>query len=137
MALPFVTLGTVILYLYRWKLAALSLPEDEARSLGIPVRRLRFTAILASALITSSIVALCGLVGWVGLLIPHAARMLFGGSVRRLIPGSILLGALFLIAVDAGARMVFDAEIPVSVLTSLIGAPAFIYLLRKTGGVKA
>ena len=117
--------------------AALSLPEDEARSLGISVRRLRFTAILASALITSSIVALCGLVGWVGLLIPHAARMLFGGSVRRLIPGSVLLGALFLIAVDAGARMVFDAEIPVSVLTSLIGAPAFIYLLRKTGGVKA
>ncbi len=137
MALPFVTLGTVLLYLYRWKLAALSLPEDEARSLGISVRRLRFTAILASALITSSIVALCGLVGWVGLLIPHAARMLFGGSVRRLIPGSVLLGALFLIAVDAGARMVFDAEIPVSVLTSLIGAPAFIYLLRKTGGVKA
>ena len=137
MALPFVTLGTVILYLYRWKLAALSLPEDEARSLGILVRRLRFTAILASALITSSIVALCGLVGWVGLLIPHAARMLFGGSVRRLIPGSILLGALFLIAVDAGARMVFDAEVPVSVLTSLIGAPAFIYLLRRTGGVKA
>lgn len=97
MALPFVTLGTVLLYLYRWKLAALSLPEDEARSLGISVRRLRFTAILASALITSSIVALCGLVGWVGLLIPHAARMLFGGSVRRLIPGSVCLARCFLL----------------------------------------
>ena len=93
--------------------------------------------ILASTLVTAAVVSLCGLVGWVGLLVPHAARMAFGSSNRAVMPASILLGAIFLLAVDTASRCLSASEIPISILTSVVGAPAFIFLLRRTGGVRA
>ena len=113
--------------------------EDLARtvrSLGIPVKKLRAAVILAATLVTASVVSMCGLIGWVGLLVPHAARMVFGANNRFVIPASALFGALFMLAVDTEARTIAGNEIPVSILTALIGAPFFIYLLRRTGGAR-
>jgi iron complex transport system permease protein len=102
--------------------------------MGIHVKVLRLCIIVAATMITGSSVAMCGQVGWVGLLIPHICRMIFGGNNRRLIPVSMSLGAVFLLIIDTVARAATAAEIPVSILTSTIGAPFFILLLRKTGG---
>ena len=132
---PFILCGTLLLFLLRFRLNALSLPEDEARSLGIPLQTTRMLVILGSTMSTAAVVALCGLIGWVGLLIPHIARMIFGNDNRRVIPASILLGALFMLLVDTIARCMTAAEIPVSILTATIGAPVFILLLQKTGGL--
>ncbi|MCF0254332.1 MAG: iron ABC transporter permease, partial [Duodenibacillus sp.] len=137
LGLPFVVAGLAVLWLYRWKLNAMALPEDEARSMGIAVRRIRLTVIAAATLITASIVSMCGLIGWVGLLIPHMARMMFGNSNRVVIPASMLLGAIFLLVIDTAARTLTASEIPVSILTAIVGAPVFIVLLRRTGGVRA
>lgn len=134
---PFIIVGVVIIYLLRWKLNALSLHEDEAKSLGINVTIIRFYLIAASTMITASVVSMCGLIGWVGLLIPHIARMIFGNDNKSVMPAVILLGALFMLAIDTCARSVSASEIPVSILTALIGAPFFIILLRRTGGIKA
>ena len=112
----------------------LALPQEEALSLGVPVKKLRVLAVGAAALITASVVSLCGQIGWVGLLVPHAARMLVGGDNRRLIPASFGLGAAFFLVIDTLARCATAAEIPVSILTAVVGAPLFIVLLRRTGG---
>ena len=123
--------------LLRYRLNVLSLAEDEARALGVDLRLLRGLVIAASASITASVVALCGVIGWVGLLVPHIARMLFGNSNARILPASLVFGGLFLLCVDTAARCIAAAEIPVSILTAVIGAPVFILLLRKTGGIQA
>ena len=81
-----------------------------------------------------SAVSICGLIGWVGLLVPHAARMLFGSANERVLPACLLLGGLFLLLIDTAARSLSEAEIPVSILTAIVGAPVFILLLRRTGG---
>ncbi|MEE8807374.1 MAG: iron ABC transporter permease [Lactimicrobium sp.] len=132
---PVLAAGTILLFLMRNRLNTLSLPEEEAQSLGINLPLTRGLVILASASVTAGIVAGCGLIGWVGLLIPHMCRMLFGNNNARIIPGSILFGALFMLITDTVARTLTAAEIPVSILTSLIGAPLFIFLLKKTGGI--
>lgn len=132
---PILAAGTILLFLMRNRLNTLSLPEEEARSLGINLPLTRGLVILASAGVTAGIVAGCGLIGWVGLLIPHMCRMLFGNNNARMIPGSIVFGALFMLITDTVARTLTAAEIPVSILTSLIGAPLFIFLLKKTGGI--
>ena len=132
---PILASGTILLFLMRNRLNTLSLPEEEARSLGINLPLTRGLVILASAGVTAGIVAGCGLIGWVGLLIPHMCRMLFGNNNARMIPGSIVFGALFMLITDTVARTLTAAEIPVSILTSLIGAPLFIFLLKKTGGI--
>lgn len=134
--IPFIIIGIAILFCLRWRLNILSLNEDEARSLGIPVRQLRMIVMFAATLITASSVSMCGQVGWVGLLIPHVARMLYGSDNRKLIPVSICLGSAFMVVIDTAARAATAAEIPVSILTAVIGAPFFIVLLRKTGGAK-
>ena len=134
LSLPFLGGGMAALFLLRWKLNLLSLPEEEALSLGIPAKKLRWAAVCAAAMITATVVALCGQIGWVGLLVPHAARMLVGADNRRLIPASLGLGAGFFLVIDTLARCATAAEIPVSILTALVGAPLFIALLRKTGG---
>ncbi|MBR4445598.1 MAG: iron ABC transporter permease [Solobacterium sp.] len=134
---PFILTGIIILYLLRYRLNVLSLAEDEARALGVDLRLLRGLVIAASASITASVVALCGVIGWVGLLVPHIARMLFGNSNARILPASLVFGGLFLLCVDTAARCIAAAEIPVSILTAVIGAPVFILLLRKTGGIQA
>ncbi|WP_312906583.1 FecCD family ABC transporter permease [Tissierella praeacuta] len=131
---PFILVGVTILYILRWKLNILALSEDEAKTMGINVTYLRGLVIVASTLITASTVSMCGQVGWVGLLIPHTARMLVGSNNQKVIPVSIGLGSTYMIIIDTLARSATAAEIPLSILTALIGAPFFAYLLRKTGG---
>ena len=132
---PMVILGMAILWLLRWRLNVTTLPADEAASLGIPVKRIRAAVILAATMITASVVSMCGLIGWVGLLVPHAARMIFGANNRFVLPASMVMGALFMLVIDTAARTVAQSEIPVSILTAVVGAPFFIYLLRRTGGI--
>ena len=137
LGLPFILGGMVLIFLFRWKLDAMTLPEEEAAALGIPVRRIRALVVLGATMITASVVSMCGLIGWVGLLIPHISRMIFGSSNKRVVPASIGFGAIFMLIIDTLARCVSTSEIPVSILTAVIGAPFFILLLRKTGGIRA
>ncbi len=134
--IPLILAGMIILFLLRWRLNILSLPEDESRSLGIDISKLRLLVMIAATLVTAACVSLCGQVGWVGLLIPHIARMLYGSDNRKIIPVSIALGAAFMVVMDTISRSATAAEIPVSILTAIIGAPFFVLLLRKTGGAK-
>lgn len=132
---PMVLLGMIVLWLLRWRLNVTTLPTDEAASLGIPVKRIRAGVIVAATMITASVVSMCGLIGWVGLLVPHAARMVFGANNRYVLPASMVMGALFMLVIDTVARTATQSEIPVSILTAVVGAPFFIYLLRRTGGI--
>ena len=131
---PMIIAGIVTIFVLRWKLNILSLSEEEAHSMGVNVKRLRLINIVASTVITASVISMCGQVGWVGLLIPHISRMLFGSNNRFVVPASISLGAVFMLVIDTAARSVSAAEIPVSILTATIGAPFFIFLLKRTGG---
>lgn len=133
---PFIIIGILLLLALRWRLNILSLPEDEAKALGIPVKKLRALVMVASTMVTASCVSMCGQVGWVGLLVPHMARMIYGSDNRRLVPACIGIGATFMIIIDTVARAATSSEIPVSILTALIGAPFFILLLKKTGGTR-
>ncbi|WP_420794994.1 FecCD family ABC transporter permease [Pseudodesulfovibrio mercurii] len=127
--------GAAILYVFRWRMNVMSLSEDEALSLGVETGKLRLAAIIGSTLMTSASVSVGGLVGWVGLLIPHLARMLIGPDFQTLLPASGLLGAAYLILVDDMARGFASVEIPLGVLTSILGAPFFLVLLsRQKGG---
>ena len=121
------------LFLLSWKLNLLSLPEEEARSLGVNSKAIRAISIAAASLMTASSVAVAGMIGWVGLVIPHITRMLAGPDSRWTIPSSILLGASFLTAVDTVARTISFQEIPIGILTSFIGAPFFLYLIIREG----
>lgn len=127
--LPAALLGWLPLALLRWRMNLLSLPDDEARALGVDTARLRLTVVCAATLMTAASVAVSGIIGWIGLLVPHAARMLVGPQFARLLPMSMLLGACFLLGVDTLARTLVEIEIPPGVLTALIGAPFFIWLL--------
>jgi iron complex transport system permease protein len=131
-ALPLVILALAPLALLRWRVNLLSLPDDEARALGVEVARLRLVVIAAATLATSASVAIAGIVGWVGLVIPHAARMVVGADFSRVLPMSALLGGAFLLLVDTLCRTVARTELPPGVLTALIGTPAFIWLLAAT-----
>ena len=132
---PFIIIGIIVIFLLRWKMNMLSLHEDESKSLGVNVKVVRLFTIMSAALITASVVSICGNVGWVGLLIPHISRMMFGNNNKSVIPASIGLGAIFMIVIDTIARSATASEIPISILTAIIGAPFFITLLRKTGGI--
>lgn len=136
LSVPLILAGTVLIFLLRFRLNVLSLPEEEARSLGINLKLIRILVIAAAALTTASVVSVCGVIGWAGLLIPHISRMLFGNDNRYVVPSAILSGGLFMLLVDTLARCVSASEIPVSILTAVIGAPVFIILLRKTGGLR-
>ncbi len=133
-ASPLIIIGIIVIFLMRWQLNILSLSEDEASSSGINIKRVRLIFILASTIITAAAVSLCGQIGWVGLLIPHCARMLVGSNNRFVIPVSISLGATFLIIIDTLARTIGKIELPISILTALAGAPLFMYLLKKSKG---
>lgn len=128
---PLILIGIVLIFLLRWRLNILSLSEDEAKSSGIDIKKTRMLFILASTIITASCVSMCGQVGWIGLLIPHCARMLVGSNNRYVIPLSISLGACFMIIIDTLSRTVSVIELPLSILTAIIGAPFFISLLSK------
>ncbi|MFA8387925.1 MAG: FecCD family ABC transporter permease [Pelagibaca sp.] len=128
-ALPMVFIGLVPLALLRWRINVLSLGDEEARALGVEAGRTRFLVIAAATLITASVTALAGVVGWVGLVIPHIARMLVGPGFGRLLPVSVLIGAGYLLIVDTLARTMAQVEIPLGILTAVIGAPFFVWLL--------
>ena len=130
-ALPAVLIGLVPLVLLRWRINVLSLGDDEARALGVEAGRVRFIVIAAATLITASVTALAGVVGWVGLVIPHIARMIVGPSFARLLPVSAIIGAGYLLVVDTLARTIGAVEIPLGILTAVIGAPFFIWLLAS------
>nr|WP_318685358.1 iron ABC transporter permease [uncultured Acetatifactor sp.] len=128
---PLILAGITIIYLLRFKLNILSLSEDEAKASGIDLKKTRLIFILAAPMITASCVSMCGQVGWVGLLIPHCARMALGSNNRFVIPAGISLGASFMIVIDTLSRSISVIELPLSVLTAIIGAPVFISLLKK------
>ena len=124
-----VFLAGVPLMMLRWRLNVLSFGDEEARALGVNTAKLRLWIIICATLMTASSVSISGLVGWVGLVIPHLARMITGPDHKTVLPVSLLLGALYLLIVDNIARNAFALEIPLGVLTSIIGAPFFIYLM--------
>ena len=127
--LPLMLLGLVPMWLLRWRINLLSLDDEEARALGVETGRIRLIVIAAATLMTSAAVAISGVIGWIGLVIPHFARMLVGPDFSRLLPTSILLGAGFLLAVDTLARTVARIEIPLGVLTAFVGTPLFLWQL--------
>ncbi|MDT2849023.1 FecCD family ABC transporter permease [Vagococcus carniphilus] len=128
---PVILFATVLLLALSWQINILSLGVIEAKTLGINVTRVRTLAILGATLLTASSVSISGTVGWVGLVIPHLGRMIIGDDNRRLLPVACLLGAIFMIVVDTLARVLTSAELPLSILTGLIGAPFYVLLLLK------
>jgi iron complex transport system permease protein len=127
-AAPLALVGLAPMVLLRWRMNLLALPDDEARALGVNTARLRLLIVAAATLMTATAVAISGIIGWVGLLIPHAARLLVGPDFGRLLPLAMLLGAAFLLAVDTLGRTVATIEIPPGVLTALLGTPFFLWL---------
>lgn len=121
----------LILYLMRWQVTVMAAGDDEARTLGVN-RALAWTVVIGTAtLMTATAVSLAGIVGWVGLVMPHLARFLVGPSFDRLLPTATLMGAGFLLAVDDIARSATSMELPLGILTSLVGAPFFVFLLSR------
>lgn len=129
---PVVLLGVAPLVLLRWQVGILSLGDDEARALGVEVARIRAVVIIGATLATASVVAISGVIGWVGLMVPHMARLLIGPRFDRQLPASILIGAAFMVAVDTLARSAAVIEIPLGVLTAVIGGPVFVWLLARS-----
>ena len=122
-------LGFVPLFLLRWKINLLTMEEEQARALGISTRRLRGVVIVCATLLVAASVSVSGIIGWVGLVVPHMARKLVGSDCRVLLPASFLLGGGFLLLVDDLARTLYTTELPLGILTAVIGAPFFLYLL--------
>jgi iron complex transport system permease protein len=128
---PLVLIGLVPLVLLRWRVGVLALGDDEARALGVDVARLRLLVIGAATLMTASVVAISGVIGWIGLMIPHIARMIVGPNFARLLPAAMLLGASFMLLVDTLARTMARIETPLGILTAVLGAPFFLWLLAR------
>lgn len=126
-----VAAGTLVLLALRWRMNVMSLPDEEARALGLPTGWLRVVIVAAATLVTSASVATAGIIGWVGLVVPHMARSLVGPDFARLIPTAALLGGGFLLVIDTLARTMAPIEIPLGILTALIGTPFFIWLLAS------
>ena len=125
--------GLVPLLLLRWRMNLLTMSPDEARAMGVHTDRLRLAVILSSTVLTAAAVSVSGMIGWVGLVIPHLSRRIVGSDCRRLMPMSCLFGAAFLLLVDNMARCLTATEIPIGILTAFVGAPFFIYLMVKGG----
>ena len=126
-----VALGTLVLLALRWRMNVMALPDEEARALGVPTTPLRIAIVVAATLVTSASVATAGIIGWVGLVVPHIARTLVGPDFARLIPAAALLGGGFLLLIDTLARTMTATEIPLGILTALVGTPFFIWLLAS------
>ena len=124
-------IGCVVLFAMRWRINILTMGDDEAATMGVNAKRMRVVVLLAATLVTASSVAVSGMVGWVGLVIPHLCRMLVGCDYRKLLPASMLMGASFLLLVDDIARLVATSEIPIGILTAFVGAPFFLYLITR------
>ncbi len=130
---PVMLVGLVPMALLRWRMNLLSLADEEAQALGISVVRLRLLLVAAATLSTAAAVSLTGIIGWIGLVVPHVARLLVGPNFARLLPASLLLGGGFLVATDTLARTVASIELPLGILTALVGAPFFLFLLARPG----
>ncbi|MGD9783280.1 MAG: FecCD family ABC transporter permease [Hyphomicrobiaceae bacterium] len=130
-AAPLALLGLIPLVLLRWRINVLSLGDEEAKALGVEAGHLRLIVIAAATLMTASVVAVAGVIGWIGLVIPHLARMLVGPNFNRLLPAALLMGGGYMLLIDTLARTVAAIEIPLGVLTAIIGAPFFLWLLAR------
>lgn len=131
-ALPSLLLGLIPLVLLRWRVNLMSLGDEEAQALGVDTRMVRLALIVSATLMSAAAVSLAGMVGWVGLVVPHLARMLVGPNYSRLLPASMLLGAGYLLLVDTLARTAAEIEIPLGVLNAVVGAPFFLWLLARS-----
>ena len=129
-----IAVGMIPLFILRWRLNLLTVEEETSKSLGINITVLRAIVIVCATLLTSASVSVSGMIGWVGLVIPHFCRIIFGYDYRRLIPATALFGATFLLVVDDIARLATTGEIPLGILTSFVGCPLFLYLLLTGGG---
>lgn len=131
-AIP-VAIGLVPLVLLRWRINLLTAGEDEARSMGVNTNVLRAVVITCATLMTTACVSISGVIGWVGLVIPHFCRIIFGNDYRRIVPAAIVMGAAFLVVADIFARMLATSEVPIGILTSFVGAPVFVFLIVRGG----
>ncbi|MBR5302855.1 MAG: iron ABC transporter permease [Clostridia bacterium] len=124
-------IGALGLFALRWRINLLTLSEEEASALGVNTGRLRMSVVLCATLLTAASVSVSGMIGWVGLVIPHLSRKLVGNDCRHLLPASMLMGALFLLLVDNVSRNLLATEIPIGILTAFVGAPFFLYLMTR------
>jgi iron complex transport system permease protein len=129
-----VLIGAVILFALRWRMNVMSLPEEEAQALGLATGPLRIAIVAAATLVTAASVAAAGIIGWVGLVVPHLARFLVGPDFGKLVPTAAILGGGYLLLIDTLARTVAPVEIPLGILTAVIGTPFFIWLLASARG---
>ena len=127
--------GILPLLFLRWRINVITLGDEEARTIGVNAGLVRAVVIRCSTLITAASVSVSGMIGWVGLVIPHLARKLVGNDYRVLLPTSMLFGALFLLVVDDISRNLLATEIPIGILTAFIGAPFFLWLITRKGEV--
>ena len=130
-----IALAALVLFLLRWRLNLMTIDEETANTMGVNIKILRLAVVICATLLTAACVSRTGMIGWIGLVIPHFCRMIFGYDYKRLVPASLLFGAAFLTVVDDIARIMTAGEIPIGILTSFVGAPLLIYLLA-TGGVR-
>lgn len=133
-AIP-MAVGIIPLLLLSWRMNVLTLGDDEARAMGVNAGMLRLAVVLCSTLVTAASVSVSGMIGWVGLVIPHLSRKLVGNDHRFLVPAAILMGAAFLLLVDNVSRNLLATEIPLGILTAFVGAPFFMYLMMRKGGM--
>ena len=129
-----ITIGVLGLLALRWRINVLSLGDKEARALGLNIRVYRVAVVIFTTLATAGAVSVSGIIGWIGLVIPHIGRMVVGNDNRYLIPASMSIGACFMILIDNIGRMITGSELPLSILTALVGGPFYVYLLRRTKG---
>jgi iron complex transport system permease protein len=128
---PIMIVGILILLLIRWRINLLAMGEEDARALGVNTTQIRAIIIVCATVISASAVSVAGIIGWIGLVIPHIGRLLVGPDNKLLLPVAALIGAFYLVAVDIVARTAMESEIPIGILTAMVGAPIFAYLLRK------
>lgn len=131
--LPALLIGLLPLILLRWRMNLLTLGEEDARALGVETRRLRPILVASATLLTAAAVSISGVIGWIGLIIPHVARLLVGPDFRRLLPASLALGGGYLLVIDILARSIAPIEVPLGILTAAVGAPFFLWLLATRG----
>ncbi len=130
-ALPAILAGLLPLVLLRWRIGLLALGDDEAKSMGVEAARLRLLVIASATLMTSAAVSMAGVIGWIGLMVPHMARLLTGPRFDRMLPAAVLIGAGFMVLVDTAARSIALMEVPLGILTAVLGAPVFVWLLAR------
>lgn len=126
-----IAVAIIPIVLMRWQLNVMTQGEEEARALGVNTKVIRYISIISATIITATATSLCGMISYVGLVIPHLVRMVLGCDYRRTVPASIFLGATFLLLVDTVSRSFTTVELPIGILTSLIGAPFFLYLIIR------